>query len=186
MRAIVGLIGRSTLAGVALCLALSPAVSAGASKEELDAKVREATQELYKTSSAAKELSGRAAGIVVFPQVLKAGFVIGGEYGEGALLIGGKTAAYYNIVSASWGLQIGAQQKSLVLMFMTAEALKKFRDSDGWKAGVDGSVALATLGAGKDLDSETLQKPIIGFVYNNKGLMANLTLEGSKITKIDK
>jgi lipid-binding SYLF domain-containing protein len=172
---------------VALCvLGLSPAVGHAASAEILDAKVREAVQELYKTSSAAKELGARAQAVLVFPEIYKAGLVIGGEFGEGALLEGGRTAGYYNIASGSIGLQAGVQRKSVVIMFMTAESLKRFHDVKGWKAGVDGSVAIATLGVGGALDTETMQKPIVGFVYSNKGLMYNLTLEGSKITRISK
>ncbi len=170
-----------------LCvLGLSPVASHAASKEVLDAKVREAVQELYKTSSAAKELAGHAQAMLVFPEIYKAGLVVGGEFGEGALLEGGHTAAYYNLGSASIGFQAGVQRKSVVILFMTAEALKRFQSVRGWKAGVDGSVAIATLGAGGQLDTETVQKPIVGFVYSNQGLMYNLTLEGSKITRIRK
>jgi len=166
--------------------ALVPLSAGAASKQELDAKVREATQELYRTSSAAKELAAKAHGMLVYPAVYKGGIGIGGEYGEGALIVGGHTADYYNIASASVGFQLGAQRKSVVVLFMTAEALKGFRDSQGWKAGVDGSVAIATLGAGGQLDTDTVQKPIIGFVFSNQGLMYNLTLEGSKISRITK
>lgn len=156
------------------------------SKADLDAKVREAVTDLYKHSSAAKELAGKSHGMLVFPAVIKGGIGIGGEYGEGALLVGGRTTGYYNLASASIGFQLGGQKRSVVILFMTADAFQKFRASSGWKAGVDGSVALATLGAGGALDSETLKKPIIGFVFENKGLMYNLTLEGSKISKLDK
>jgi lipid-binding SYLF domain-containing protein len=153
-------------------------------RADLDPKVRQAVEDLYKHSSAAKELAGKSHGMLVFPSVIKGGIGIGGEYGEGALLVGGRTADYYNIASASIGFQLGGQVRSVVIMFMTADAFQKFRASSGWKAGVDGSVAIATLGAGGALDTATLQKPIIGFVFENKGLMYNLTLEGSKISKI--
>jgi lipid-binding SYLF domain-containing protein len=167
-----------------LMLAAVPAVAA--SREELDAQVREAIAELYKHSSAAKELAGRSAGMLVFPKVVKGGIGIGGEYGEGALIIGGSTVGYYALAAGSIGFQLGVQQKSQVILFMTQHELDKFRKSDGWKAGVDGSVALATLGAGGQLDTETSKKPIIGFIYSNKGLMYNLTFEGAKLSKIDK
>jgi lipid-binding SYLF domain-containing protein len=173
------------LAGAMLVSA--PALSdVNPSKEELDAEVREAVAELYRHSDAAKELAGRSSGMLVFPKVVKGGIGIGGEYGEGALLVGGRTVAYYNIVAGSIGFQLGLQQKSQVILFMTQRELDKFRKSEGWKAGVDGSVALATLGAGGEIDTETAKKPIIGFIYSNKGLMYNLTFEGSKITEIDK
>jgi lipid-binding SYLF domain-containing protein len=168
----------------ALLLLLAPPVGRAASKEEIDARVREAVEQLYKTSAAAKELAAKARGMLVFPRIIKGGVGIGGEYGEGSLLIGGRPVDYYNIASASIGFQLGVQQESVAILFMTEEALKRFRDSDGWKAGVDGSVALATLGVGGELDTETVRKPIIGFVYSNKGLMYNLTLEGSKITRL--
>lgn len=178
---------RSLMARVFLTamLGLGLAVTASAaSKQEIDARVADALQNLYKTSGAAKSLAGQAHGILVFPRVVKGGVGIGGEYGEGALLIGGHAVDYYNVASASVGFQLGLQRKSEVIMFMTDEALKHFRDSDGWKAGVDGSVAIATLGAGGEIDTTTVRKPIIGFVFSNQGLMYNLTLEGSKITRI--
>jgi lipid-binding SYLF domain-containing protein len=181
-----GSFNRAAIAALVLSgFLFSSAPVAGASAE-IDAHVRQTIENLYKTSSAAKDLAAKSAGMLVFPTVVKGGFVVGAEYGEGALLVGGKTAAYYSIASGSLGLQIGVQEKSVVLLFMTAEALTKFRESQGWKAGVDGSVALANLGAGDAIDTETMKKPIIGFVFNNKGLMANLTLEGSKITRIDR
>jgi lipid-binding SYLF domain-containing protein len=134
----------------------------------------------------AKEFLKAAKGVLVFPSVYKAGFVIGGEYGEGALRIGGKTVDYYNTIAGSWGLQIGGQKKTVILVFMQDEALKKFRAASGWKAGVDGSVALITVGAGEAIDTTNIKDPIVGFVFDQKGLMANLTLEGSKYTKLKK
>jgi lipid-binding SYLF domain-containing protein len=187
MSAIVASLKRTVIPSLLLCgLVLSSAPAAAASKEELDEHVRQTIEDLYRASPAARQLAGKSAGMLVFPSVVKAGFWVGGEYGEGALDVGHKTVGYYNIISASFGLQAGVQEKSVVLMFTTPEALAKFRQSDGWKLGVDGSVALVTLGAGKDFDTETLQKPIVGFVFNNKGLMANLTLEGSKISQINR
>jgi len=179
---------RALLAAAMLSLAFAPA--SAATREELDAEVREAVSALYKHSSAAKELAGRSAGMLVFPRVVKGGIGIGAEYGEGALLVGGETVGYYNIVAGSIGLQLGVQLKSQAILFMSQGELDKFRNSggskDGWKAGVDGSVALATLGAGGQIDTETSKKPIIGFIFSNKGLMYNLTFEGAKISKIDK
>lgn len=167
-------------------LALSGTLTQAASKDELDAEVREAIAAFYQHTSAGKELAGKAAGMLVFPNVIKAGVGIGGEYGEGALVVDGKTTAYYNIASVSIGFQLGAQARSQIVLFMTPGALSKFRNSEGWKAGVDGSVALATLGAGGAVDSDTAKKPIIGFIFSNKGLMYNLTFEGSKISPIKK
>lgn len=175
-----------TIAAVCLlAIAAAPAAFAD-SRVELDAKVQEALTQFAKHTSAGAELAAKAHGVLVFPSVIKAGIGIGGEYGEGALQIGGKTVDYYSIAAASIGLQLGAQARTEIILLMTADALKSFRDSQGWKAGVDGSVALATLGAGGTIDTQTAQKPIIGFIFSNKGLMYNLTFEGSKITKIQK
>jgi len=118
--------------------------------------------------------------------VIKAGFGIGGEYGEGALRIGGKTVDYYSTAAASIGLQLGIQSKAVFLLFLEQHALSKFRQSQGWEIGVDGSVALVKVGAGGAIDSNNIQDPIVGFVMTNKGLMYNLTLEGAKITKLKK
>ena len=170
----------------AALLVLTSAPASAASREELDAQVREAIEELYKQSSAAKELAGRSAGMLVFPKVVKGGIGIGGEYGEGALIVGGSTVGYYALAAGSIGFQLGVQQKSQVILFMTQHELDKFKKSDGWKAGVDGSVAVATLGTGGQVDTETSKKPIIGFIFSNKGLMYNLTFEGAKLSKIDK
>lgn len=163
-----------------------PSDTMAASALEIDAKVNQTLEALYQHSAAGKELAGKAVGVLVFPDVIKAGIGIGGEYGEGALRVGGNTVGYYSVAAASIGFQLGAQIKSQVLLFMTEDALAKFRRSDGWEAGVDGSVALATLGAGGTIDSNTLQQPIIGFIFSNKGLMYNLSIEGSKITQINR
>jgi lipid-binding SYLF domain-containing protein len=122
----------------------------------------------------------------VFPTIVKAGFGFGGEYGEGAMRIGGKTVGYYNTLAASFGFQIGAQARSVIIMFMTPEALASFRRVDGWKVGVDGSVAIITVGAGGSIDTDKITSPVVGFVVDPKGLMYNLTLEGSKISRISR
>ena len=167
-----------------LLLLISPAHSA--TKTEIDLYSKEALNNLYSESSAAAALAKRAVGILVFPKVYKAGMGIGGEYGEGKLIKLGKTEDYYNTTAASIGFQLGAQVKSQVLMFMDHKALESFQNSEGWEAGVDGSVAIATLGTGGEFDTETVKAPIVGFIFSNKGLMFNLTLEGSKFTKIKK
>lgn len=171
-----------------LFFALSlPAASVSAmNAEEINTKSSEALNRLYKKSPSAKELGARAKGILIFPRVFKAGIGIGGEYGEGVLRVGGASVDYYSTASASIGLQLGAQARSQILMFMTADSLEKFRKSQGWEVGVDGSVALITIGAGEDFDTNTVKSPIVGFVTNNQGLMYNLNLEGTKISKIDR
>jgi len=132
----------------------------------------------------ARDLANSAAGILVFPSVVKAGFGFGGEYGEGALLIQGRPVAYYNTVSASFGFQLGAQVRSVIIMFMTPGALDQFQRTAGWKVGIDGSVAIITLGVGGSIDTNKITSPVIGFILDPSGLMYNLTLEGSKITRI--
>lgn len=157
-----------------------------ASADEIDARIEEALAEFYEESTAGRTLARRAAGMLVFPRVIKAGIGIGGEYGEGALLVNGGTEAYYSVASASVGFQLGVQRKAQVIMFMTDEALQNFRDSDGWEAGVDGSVAIVEFGAAEEISTNNFQSPIVGFVFSNKGLMYNLTFEGSKISLIQR
>ncbi len=152
----------------------------------IDVKVNEALDKFQKEVKSAKELVSKSHGILVFPSVIKAGIGIGGEYGEGALRINGKTVDYYNTATVSIGLQLGAQAKTVILLFMTNEVLSKFRNSKGWEVGIDGSVALIKVGVGGSLDTTKIKEPILGFVIGQKGLMYNLTLEGSKITKLNK
>ena len=170
------------LLGIVLVAGSSIAVAKSA--QEIDVSVNVALDEFAEQVKGGKEFLATAKGVLVFPSVLKAGIGIGGEYGEGALRIGGKTVDYYSTAAASIGFQLGAQSKRVILVFMQDDALKKFRGSQGWEAGVDGSVALITLGAGGTIDTSNIKDPIVGFVFSNKGLMYNLTLEGSKYTKL--
>jgi lipid-binding SYLF domain-containing protein len=167
-----------------LTLLVGSSAALAKSAQEIDISVDVALDEFAQQVRGGKEFLASAKGVLVFPGVLKAGFGIGGEYGEGALRIGGKTVDYYSTAAASFGFQLGAQSKRIVIVFMQADALKKFRASQGWEAGVDGSVALITLGVGGSIDTTNIKEPIIGFVFSNKGLMYNLTLEGSKYTKL--
>ncbi len=166
-------------------LSVLPAAQA-ASKYEIDAGVKSTLEEFYHEVSAGKKLVKDAKGVLVFPAVYKGGIGIGGEYGEGALLIKGKTADYYNTAAASIGLQLGVQKKSIVIIFTQKEALEKFRASEGWKAGVDASIAVIQAGAGGAMDTSKFKQPILGFIFDQAGLMYNLTLEGAKFTKIAK
>ena len=172
-----------------LLLATSPIFTEnalGASAEEIDVSVNVALKRFYEQVKGAKEFASGAKGLLIMPNVKKAAFIIGGEYGEGALRIGGKTVDYYNIVSGSFGLQIGAQAKDIIIAFMTRDALNGFRASEGWEAGVDGNIALITIGAGERVDTRTIKDPIVGFVFDVKGLIADLSLKGAKFTKLDK
>ena len=122
----------------------------------------------------------------MFPRVLKVGFIVGGETGEGVLRVGGSTVDYYRTSAGSFGFQAGAQAKSIVVVFLTRDSLDKFRKSNGWKVGIDGSIALIDVGGGKTIDSANIKDPVVGFIFGSKGLMYNLTLEGSKFTRLDK
>jgi lipid-binding SYLF domain-containing protein len=155
-----------------------------ASGPEIDFEVRATLDRFFHDVWSSHELANKAVAILVFPTVVKAGFGIGGEYGEGALLVRGRNAGYYNIISGSIGFQFGAQARSVIIMFMTEAALAGFQRSDGWKVGVDGSVTIIAIGAGGAIDTNTVRAPIVGFIFDQKGLMYNLTLEGSKITRI--
>jgi lipid-binding SYLF domain-containing protein len=128
----------------------------------------------------------QAAGVLVFPRALRAGLGVGAETGEGVLRIGGKTVDYFRITSGSLGLQAGAQARSIVICFMTENALQEFRNSNGWRVGVDGSVALIDMGAGKTIDTQNVRDPVVGFIFNSSGLMVNLTLEGTRFTRISR
>jgi lipid-binding SYLF domain-containing protein len=163
-----------------------PVNTLAATAAELDASVAESLKLFGEQVDGAQAFLDQAAGYLVFPRVIKVGIGVGGETGEGALIVGGETVDYYRTASGSVGFQLGAQAKSIVIAFMTKESLDKFRNSAGWKVGVDGSVALIDIGAGKAIDSTSINDPVVGFVFGSKGLMYNLTLEGSKITKIDK
>jgi lipid-binding SYLF domain-containing protein len=154
--------------------------------KEIDASVDVAIERFYKQVKGAKEFVKASKGMLVMPNVVKGAFIIGGEYGEGALRVGGKTVDYYNTISGSIGFQIGGQSKDIILLFMTDEALKQFRASKGWEAGVDGNVALFTVGGGERADTRTLKDPIVGFVFDAKGLIADISLKGAKFSKIDK
>lgn len=153
---------------------------------DLDASVHATLDNFFYQVGGARELANKAVGILVFPSVVKAGFGFGGEYGEGALLIRGRPVDYYNTVSASFGFQLGAQVRSVIIMFMTPEALEQFQATAGWKVGVDGSIAIITLGVGASIDTNKITSPVVGFILDPQGLMYNLTLEGSKITRISR
>ncbi len=169
---------------ILITVAIAVRCSQAAPAPRIDADVRTTLDNFYRNVAGARELAAKSAGMLVFPSVVKAGIGVGGEYGEGALLIRGRTVGYYNTVSASVGYQLGIQERSIIIIFMTEAALSQFRLTAGWKIGVDGSVAVVTLGAGGAIDTTKIASPVIGFVLNPKGLMYNLTLEGTKITRI--
>ncbi|NWG04898.1 MAG: hypothetical protein HXY44_18750 [Syntrophaceae bacterium] len=152
--------------------------------KEINAEVNSALKVFPQHVKGGKEFLNAAKGVLVIPNIVKAGLGVGGEYGEGALRIGGKTVEYYSLAAGSIGFQIGAQKTNLILVFMQEEALKNFRQSSGWKAGVDGSVAFIDVGKGKSIDTVNIKEPIVAFIFGQKGLMANATIEGAKFTKL--
>lgn len=156
-----------------------------AKKKKIDENVTEAMVEFHELVSGSEALLARAKGILVFPKVKKGGIGIGGEGGSGALIVGGKTVGYYRTLSASIGFQLGFQIRRQVIIFLEQSALDAFRNSDNWEVGVDGSVALVTLDAGGGIDTETANAPVLGFIFGAKGLMYNLTLEGTKVSPIN-
>lgn len=153
-------------------------------KTVIDAKVDVALKQFQKEKGATDFLS-KAYAVLVFPSVVKGGFGIGGEYGEGAMLVDGNTTAYYRVTSGSFGFQLGLQKTSYLFAFGSKEAYDSFTKSNGWEAGGDGSITVAKWGAGKDISSISFEKPIYAFVFGSKGFMYNLTFKGTKFTKIN-
>jgi lipid-binding SYLF domain-containing protein len=154
-------------------------------RQSIDASVDGTLSRLFSTVKGSHELIAKSRGVLVFPEVLQAGFIVGAQYGEGALRVGGATVGYYNTVSGSFGLQAGAQSKALIFAFMTQDALDKFRSTDGWAAGADASVALVTVGANGVVDTNTATHPVEAFVLTNAGLMADVSLAGTKVTRLN-
>jgi lipid-binding SYLF domain-containing protein len=163
-----------------------PSSARAASAAEIQHDANETLHSFVRQIGGAQELANKAVGILVFPSVIKAGFGVGGEYGEGMLIVDKRAAGYYNLISASFGFQLGAQERSVIIMFMTQSALDAFYRRAGWKVGVDGSVTIITVGVGGSIDTDKITEPVIGFILDQKGLMYNLTLEGSKITRIER
>src|SRR6478609_545514 len=157
--------------------------ASAASAKELDAGTDDAIEKFEKEVKGGKSFLESSKGMLVFPRVLKGGAGFGGEYGEGAFRVKGKTVDYYSMLQGSFGLQLGGEIKTVYLVFLDEAALKGFRESEGWKAGVDGSVSLVTLGAGGTIDTNNMKDPIVAFVLGQKGLMYNLSFEGTKFSK---
>jgi lipid-binding SYLF domain-containing protein len=179
-------LGGLALAGCTTNSNTGAANTAGKADEarSIDADVDSTIQRLYATVGGSRELVAKSRGILVFPSVIQAGFIVGAQYGKGSLRVGGGTVGYYSTTSGSFGLQAGAQSKSLIFLFMTQDALDKFRGSDGWSAGADASVALLKLGANGTIDTTTATKPVEAIVLTNAGLMADVSLAGTKVTKL--
>ena len=168
----------------ALALACST-LALAVTTPEIDSGVDAALNRFYAQGPNHRELADKAAAVLVFPRVTKAGAGLGGEYGEGALEVHGKTVGYYKVTGASAGATIGAARHSEVILFMTAESRDKFMNSKDWTVGVDAGVAVVK-GAGTKLDSQTLQKPVVAFVFGEKGVLADVSLEGAKVSKLER
>ena len=153
--------------------------------DKIDAGANDTLTRLYGMTPGSRELVAKSRGMLIFPSVIAAGFGVGGQYGEGVLRSGRSVLGYYNLASVSVGLQVGAQSKAIVFLFLTQESLDQFRNARGWSAGADASVAVLRAGANGQIDVNAVTAPVAAFVMTNAGLMANLTLEGTKITRMD-
>jgi len=154
-------------------------------RRSIDAGVDNALAQLFMQVEGSEQLVGRARGVLVFPSVMEAGFIVGASRGQGALRIGGKTVSYHATTSGSFGLQAGAQSTAVFLLFMTDDALGRFQNSLGWTVGADASVTLISVGATAQVTTATAQQPVIGYVLSNRGLMAGISLDGARITRLD-
>ena len=172
---------------IAMVIAIYPFNKAcAATAKEIDVSVDAALDRFVKEVKGADEFLKAAKGILVVPKVIQGGLIVGAEYGEGALRIDSKTVDYYSLISGSFGYQIGAQQKDIILVFMDQAALGKFRSSENWRGGVDAKITVVNMGVDDSLDSMKFKAPVIGIVFGQKGLMAGATLEGSKFSKLKK
>ena len=163
---------------------LNPAAARGASASEINRGASAALAKLYK-NPAAKALGDKAVGVLIFPSIVKGGFIIAGQFGDGVLRKGGKNVAYYRSLAASYGFQAGAQAFGYVLFFMDNESLRYLDASDGWELGTGPSLVILDEGFGKNLSTTTLQKGVYAFIFDQKGLMGGVGIQGSKITKIN-
>ena len=155
-----------------------------AKRQSIDANVDGALSRLYAQDPSSRELIAKARGVLVFPSIVSAGFVVGGSYGQGALRVRGRSEQYYSTAAGSVGLLAGAESKAVYILFMTQEALDKFQSSKGWTVGADASVTVINVGANAQVDSKTAQQAVVAYVLTNGGLMANLSLEGTKVTPL--
>jgi lipid-binding SYLF domain-containing protein len=172
--------------GLALLGLAATATTFAASKADINKRVAETLAQFNSINDANKSLIGKSAGMLVFPKVTKGGVGVAAEYGEGALMVNGKTVGYYSVGAASVGLTLGVAEHSEIIMFMTADSLRAFRATKGWSIGADAGITLVTAAASGAYDSKIEQKPILGFVFAEKGLLGDLSLEGEKITRIKK
>jgi lipid-binding SYLF domain-containing protein len=180
---------RQAAVAAGLCGLLALAMTASATAEtaaKIDAGVEAARDQCAAQIPGCNAAAEKAKGMLVFPVVTKAAVGVGGSYGEGALIVDDKTAGYYSTAAASLGLQLGAERYSQIIMFMTAEALDEFRNSSGWEAGANAKVTMIDQGKAADIGSLITDNPVIAFIFGQKGLMGDLSIEGAKITKLER
>ena len=171
--------------GVIGMLAVSSAANA-ATAEDLNKDSEQALSNLIKTNPLAAKLNSSAKAVLIFPNIVKAGLVFGGAYGEGVLRTGSKVEGYYNSVSGSWGLQAGAQSYGYVLFLMSDRVIDQLKDAHGWELGVGPTVVVVDEGAAKNLSTSTLQDDAYAFIFNQQGLMAGISIEGTKVSRIQR
>jgi lipid-binding SYLF domain-containing protein len=175
----------ATAAAVAVAM-LTLSIGSAFAEDAFEADANAALKKLYESTPVAKQIGDQAKAILVFPNIVKAGFIVGGQYGEGVLLINGKLVAHYNSVAASYGLQAGVQAFGYALFLMDDKAMQYLGKSDGWELGVGPSIVVVDQGKAKSLTTTTLRDDVYAFIFDQKGLMAGLGLQGSKITKLEK
>jgi lipid-binding SYLF domain-containing protein len=175
----------AVLAAALVANAANPRVALAASASEINRNVTEALATLYETTPGAQALADKAKGVLVFPSIVKGGFIVAGQYGDGALRKRGRTAGYYRSIAASVGFQAGAQSFGYVLFFMDDASLRYLNRSGGWELGTGPSLVVLDKGFGKNLSTTTLRKGVYAFIFNQKGLMGGIGIQGSKITKIN-
>ena len=175
---------RSILLVFALFFSINTFANADEAAEKLEREADNATRLFYKEVRGGEEFLNKVNGYIVFPKILKGGLFVGGSYGKGVMRINGETRHYYDVTSASFGFQFGAQEHAMIIAFMTETSLNNFIRSNGWEAGVDGSIVVSEHGISKDITSLSYEKPIIAFIYGEKGLMGGISMEGSKFKRI--
>jgi lipid-binding SYLF domain-containing protein len=175
-----------TLAGCTTTSGSGKSPETDASKRQaIDASVDGTLSRLFATVPGSRELATKAQGLLVFPDVKKAAFIAGGAYGEGALRTGGATAGYYSTAAASFGFQAGAQSTAVVYLFMTRNALDSFRSAAGWSVGTDVAVSIVKVGANGTIDTKSVSSQVVALVLTNVGLMADASLNGAKVTRLN-
>ena len=176
---------RGTLGGLTLLAATGQAHAAAKGDPELDKAAAAALKRLISGNAAAREISAKATAVLIFPKIVKVGFILGGAFGEGELRQGNNVLGYYNTAAASYGLQAGAQWYGYALFFMNDAALKYLDQSDGFEIGVGPSVVVVDKGVAGKMTSTTLSQDVYAFIFGQKGLMAGLTIEGTKVSRIE-